>query len=88
MERLTTPIDGNAKSVALKTIGAGETFHFAHLSWTEAVSEKLFYMVCGIEKGGRMTIVNVFDGELLERDSSQRVVRTEISIIVGVDVLT
>lgn len=88
MDLLSNTVDRNKNSVALKTIGTGKSFHFSHVSWPDAMNEKLFYMVCGTEKDNRMTIVNVFDGELLVRDSSQRVIKTEINMIINPDVLT
>ena len=40
-------------------------------------------MICGVEKDKKMTIVNIFDGEILIRDGSHRVVETNISLFVG-----
>jgi len=83
MKRQISSTEVLESSVALNTIDQGNTFRFAHMSREDAIKEDLFWMVCSTVKDSRVSIVNVFDGSMLVRDASQRVIAEDIGIVLN-----
>lgn len=88
MEKEMIKIKRKQPSVKLKTsalgnIAATEMFHFASLTFDEAMNEKAFYMVIQGGKDSRQKIVCLADGLVMERDDSHRVCIVSCDMVIG-----
>jgi hypothetical protein len=78
--RISSGVTG-LKHHKLKSLEPGETFFFHSMGFVDAVNENAVYMVSS-SKDGRVTIINIHDGQMLIRDDSHRVVRLKSELVL------
>lgn len=74
------------KKLKLSELQHGEVFRLPNVSFEKALNKEdgaLFYMKAKTqpEKTGRVTIVSLYDGVILERDDDHMVIRHEVKML-------
>lgn len=77
-------IEEKQASVLLRTLVPSNVFHFATLTFDEAIAEDAVYMVVQGGKESRVQIVGIKDGLILQRDDTHKVCRLNASMVLNV----
>lgn len=83
MVDLTHNVIGMAEETAsLGSLKGGDCFRFAHISFADALTESLFYVVIDAPEKDRVMVANPANGERLLRDKEHRVVKHKATFSV------
>jgi len=82
MDILTKKVDTDSP-VLLSAISYGAVFHFASISFKDALAEDAFYIKMQGEKEGKVSIINIKDGLHLICDVSHLIYKVDAKFIIS-----
>ena len=76
--------DKKQTEITLKNLKGGDVFHFANISFENALKEDAIYSIVSGGKDTRVQIQNVTDGLLLMRDDCHKACKLNTTMILDV----